>query len=277
MLSSILPLNPKRVSIIGTGLIGASIGLALKSLGIEVLGCDQSSENAEVAKRRQAIDSIVDLAGAAEADFVFVCVPPSALVETCSLLMPIVSSETVVTDCGSVKSEMASLAREYPNFVPGHPMAGHEKGGPKFATPWLFKGAKWLLTPVNETSKHALSRAKHVVKLLEAEPVEIGADDHDKFVAICSHLPHVLAGALVRLATEHQLPEMFGGSWKDLTRVAGVDPGLWSDILVSNSTELPAVLKAMEAEIAAVRALVESRDRVAVAEWFKEVQIVKGN
>ncbi|HLO99199.1 MAG TPA: prephenate dehydrogenase/arogenate dehydrogenase family protein [Fimbriimonas sp.] len=270
-------MNPKRVSIIGTGLIGASIGLALKSLGVEVLGCDRSVENLEIAKRRQAIDSMVELSAAAEADFVFVCVPPSALLATCSELLPLVTEDAVVTDCGSVKSEMASLAREFPNFVPGHPMAGHEKGGPKFATPWLFKNAKWLLTPVAETSAAAIDRAKQMVRLLEADPVMIGADEHDKFVAICSHLPHVLAGSLVRLATEHQLPEMFGGSWKDLTRVAGVDPGLWSDILISNSAELPAVLQAMEAEIAAVRLLVESGDRAAVAEWFKEVQIAKGD
>jgi prephenate dehydrogenase len=270
-------LNPKRVSIIGTGLIGASIGLALKSLGVEVLGCDQSTEHLEVAKRRQAIDSIVDLGVAATADFVFVCVPPSALVAVCSQLLPQIGADTVVSDCGSVKSEMAAFARDYPNFVPGHPMAGHEKAGPKFATPWLFKNAKWLLTPVPETSGSAIARATQMVKLLEADPVQIGADEHDQFVAICSHLPHVLAGSLVRIAKEHQLPDMFGGSWKDLTRVAGVDPGLWSDILISNSAELPSILKAMELEIAAVRLLVEAGDKAAVANWFKEVQIAKGD
>lgn len=266
-----------RVSIIGTGLIGASIGMALKTKGFEVLGVDQNAENLEVARRRQAIDADASVAEAAECDVVFVCVPPSLLGPVCSEVLSLASPETLVTDCGSVKSEVAELALSHPNLVPGHPMAGHEKGGPKFATPWLFRGAKWLLTPVSSTSKDFLDKTIGWVKQLEATPITIAAETHDAYVGMCSHLPHVLAGALVRMADEAKLPDMFGGSWKDLTRVAGVDPGLWSDILISNRDHLPEVLKAMEAEIATMRGLIESGDKEAVFMWFKEVKDAKGN
>ena len=186
-----------QIGIVGTGLIGASIGMSLKSQGFEVFGCDSSAEHIEIALRRNAIDHSASLAEVARLDLVFICVSPSLVVPLSQEAYSLKGELSVFTDCGSTKTEIALWAATKPDFVPGHPMAGHEKSGPSFATNWLFRGAKWILTPTAATSPRALDMVEEFVKKMDAIPVRLKPESHDRQVGILSHLPHVLAGLLV--------------------------------------------------------------------------------
>jgi prephenate dehydrogenase len=244
-----------KIGIVGCGLIGGSIGLACRSNGHSVLGTEVDDSAAQVATTRGCVDQIVPIEETAKAEVVFVCVPPNAIVQSSEAVLRHAGHETVVTDCGSVKAEVVAwLDRSrHTNFVPGHPMAGHEKSGPQFASGWMFRGAKWILSPAKFTSRTALKIVEAVVKDFGATPVRVDAERHDREVALLSHLPHALAAALVRLAADLESTEASAGSWKDLTRVAGVDPNLWSQILISNREEVSKALRDFSEDLQMLR------------------------
>ena len=226
----------------GVGLIGGSIGMALKACGHRVLGYDPKPEHIAKAIERHCIDEGADLGSIGKADAIFIAVPPAQVTPTLEALEPHLGPETVVSDCTSVKSQLLEWVAARPalaeRFVGGHPMAGHEKSGPAYASEWMFRGAKWILTPTKRTSAAAKERIAALVKETGAKPVRIDAAEHDRHVAVLSHLPHLVAAALVELGAQVESPEVAAGSWRDLTRVGGVDPELWSQILAGNSTQV---------------------------------------
>lgn len=264
-----------QIGIVGTGLIGASIGMSLKSQGFEVHGCDANSEHIEIALRRNSIDRGATLAEVSKLDLVFVCVSPSLIVPLSKDAYELKGISSVFTDCGSTKTEIASWASSKPDFVPGHPMAGHEKSGPSFATNWLFRGAKWILTPNEQTSPWALELVEEFVRKMDAEPVRLKPESHDRQVGILSHLPHVLAGLLIESRKSIPKGDISGGSWKDLTRVAGVDPKLWADILVSNRTELVEIFAQFSANMNLVQGMLESNNREGLEKWLSSIAHAK--
>jgi len=264
-----------QIGIVGTGLIGGSIGMSLKSMGFTVYGCDSSAEHLEVALRRNAIDHSASLAEVAKLDLVFICVSPSLVVPISQEAYALKGPESVFTDCGSTKTEIAAWAASKPDFVPGHPMAGHEKSGTAFATNWLFRGAKWILTPNMETSTRALELVETFVKKMDAIPVRLAPETHDRQVGVLSHLPHVLAGLLVESRKSIPQGDNSAGSWKDLTRVAGVDPKLWDDIMISNRAELSQILGDFAANMASIQHLLEASDRAGLEKWLKDIAIAK--
>jgi prephenate dehydrogenase len=259
------------IGVIGTGLIGGSIGMSLKKQGHTILGWDLSEENLEIAKRRYAIDEATAFEQVCKSDVVFVCVPPGALIQTSEAIYKHKGSETVVTDCGSVKFALSEWAKDYADYVPGHPMAGHEKGGPSFASDWLFRGAKWILTPHENTSTSAVAKIEVLIKEMQAIPVHLPPDLHDRHVGVLSHLPHILAALLVQQSSTLNVPGVSGGSWKDLTRVGGVDPGLWTQILMENRSELSGVLSEFEFRFREVQEMIAAGDRNAIHAWLTKV------
>ncbi len=264
-----------QIGIVGTGLIGASIGLCLKAQGYEVVGCDTNKDHLATAIRRTAIDRGADLAEIAKLDVVFLCISPSILIPVAEELYTNRGELTIFTDCGSTKTEVAAWAADKPMFVPGHPMAGHEKSGPSYATNWLFRGAKWILTPSKKTDKHAISVVQDLVKKMEATPVSIDPATHDRQVGVLSHLPHVVAALLIEARNSLPLEKVSGGSWKDLTRVAGVDPNLWTDILMSNRQELDGILGEYEANIHKIRDMLSANDREALQGFLQHIVVSK--
>ncbi len=256
--------------IVGTGLIGASIGMGLKIKGHRVIGFDASEENRQTALRRYAIDEIVALEQVAKADAVFVAVPPARTVEVLELLYPNLGPDSVLTDTASVKGEVAEWGAGREQFIAGHPMAGHEKGGPKFASNWLFRGAKWILCPSDAIPKKRIAVVEGLIRELDATPVHLNARDHDRHTAIVSHLPHILAGLLLDVGQELSRPEASGGSWKDLTRVGGVDPELWSQIVMTNRKELAIVLKEFQSRLGDLVGEIENGNQEAVFNWFQQ-------
>jgi prephenate dehydrogenase len=227
------------VGIVGLGLVGGSIGLALRHPSRRIIGYDRLEHHARVAKDRYCVDELAELPQIAQAELVFVSVPPAAVISVAERLAEHRGPETVVTDCASVKAPIAAEIRQrgWTWFVPGHPMAGHEKSGPQFATPWLFRDARWLLC-TEFSSAQAVKSVRHAVQAMHALPVMVPAAEHDRSVAVASHLPHVLAMILSEMGETSRAAEFGAGSWKDLTRVAGVNAELWTQILRGNRDEL---------------------------------------
>lgn len=265
------------IGIVGLGLIGGSIGLALRDPGRPIVGYDPDPNAARTARDRLCVDRLAELEEVARAAVVFVAVPPDATVETVARVVSIAGEATVVTDCASVKTEVAEWAQKTkaPRFVPGHPMAGHEKGGATYASAWMFRGARWILTPVKATSSASTRVVEALIKTMGAMPVRVDAAAHDRHVATVSHLPHVLAAALVNLGEALETADVAGGSWKDMTRVGGVDPELWTQIMMSNRSELARALRDYEGILATFRSSLESDDREGLMALLDQAHRVK--
>jgi len=273
------------VGIVGTGLIGTSIGMGLVAEGVTVLGVDPNAGALQVAQRRFGISMPAEIADLRDCEVVFVTAPPRFCADVITEVLNVVSGETVVTDATSVKSEIVEAVRQkiglLPNFVPSHPMAGHEKSGPEYASQWMFRGAKWLVTPHEGCSGTAIKKLEKVVELLGGVPVRCGLDEHDRAVAVVSHLPHVFAALLVNYGAELESKDIGGGSWRDLTRVAGVDPDLWTQILTGNRRPVASLLRRAAQDLAALAndldaaSLADSTKNVGVDAFFRNAQEAK--
>ena len=264
----------RRLGIIGTGLIGASVGLAAKRAGVPLVeGYDFYDNVAEVARERGAVDQTAIAADEllADSELVVVAVPVTALG---SVLREAVRAEVTVTDVGSTKSNLGE-ALTSPNFVGGHPVTGSEAHGPEHATADLFDGATWFLTPTAQTDPERYRLVHGFVSALGATPVAIDPQAHDQLVAVTSHLPHALANLLVNHAGAsriegHEPLAAAGGSLRDMTRVAGANPRIWVDIFLENTDALRGALGEHRRRLEQLEAALEARDAGFIARWIGE-------
>ena len=219
-------------AILGTGLIGTSVGLSLRASGWTVGGWDPDPSAVAVALELEGIDAIaVDRQEAIEdADLVVMAGPPRAVITDLAGMV----TGALVTDVAGVKQPVVAAAGHLAHFVGGHPMAGREHVGPRAASGALFRGAAWILC-TDGVAQADLSRMAEIVKGLGAIPVTMTAVEHDAAVAAVSHLPQILASALVQVAgaDPHAL-DLAAGSFRDLTRVALSEPAWWAELLVAN-------------------------------------------
>ena len=252
----------QKIAIVGVGLLGGSIGLAARErkLAKEVVGVETNPHTRAEATTRKAVAKCTDMLGIgiAGADLIILACPVQAIVTELARLAPSLSEKAVITDVGSVKTAIAVAGQVLGGaFVPGHPMAGGERGGMEFARADLFEGATWALTPDSRTRPDAIAKVTQLVEGLGARVVTMTAEEHDRSVAATSHLPHLLAYALS--ATAGESPKLEGPSFKDATRVASSDPELWREICLMNRKalgdaldrcigELDGMLKALDAE-----------------------------
>jgi prephenate dehydrogenase len=248
-----------RASIVGTGLIGGSIGLALRRRGWYVTGRDNDAARADRAVALGALDAV---GTDADADLVFIATPVGSVAGVARAL---VSATTVVTDVGSVKAPIVA-AVGHPSFVGGHPMAGSEQEGIEGADPELFSGATWVLTPTDDTEAGAYARVQDAVSSFGASVVAIAPERHDALVAVVSHVPHLTAAALMTLASsraeEHAtLLRLAAGGFRDMTRIAAGHPGIWPDICAENRDAIVATLDDLLATLGGVRASIADADR----------------
>ncbi|MGD2103292.1 MAG: prephenate dehydrogenase/arogenate dehydrogenase family protein [Acidimicrobiia bacterium] len=224
-------MSESNAVVLGTGLLGASLGLALRSNGWRVMGWDPDPAALDRAMARGAFDEPADGPDIDDADLAFLASPPSAVVATLAEL----TTETLVTDVASVKSPIVDAASHLPHFVGGHPMAGGETSGASLASSSLFHGATWVLTS-DQADSDDLRRIEEVVSGFGANPVVMTAVDHDAAVASVSHLPHVLAATLMSIAErDASSMKLAGGGFRDLTRIAAADSGWWGEVLASNA------------------------------------------
>ena len=275
-----------RVAIIGTGLIGASIGLGLHehadAKSLEIVGFDRNGQRARTAEKRNAIDkrersAMVAAAGAA---LVVLSTPVLAMREVMEEIGGVLTPGAIVTDTGSTKAEVLSWAQELlpkgVNFVGGHPLAGKTEVGADHADPKLFDGARWVLVPTRSATREAVQTVTGFAAGLGAKPMFMDAAEHDAYVAAVSHLPMLAAAALFRLTRDSEawpeLSMLAAGGFRDTTRLAGTDEQMAHDIAITNRDQLVHWLQRYRA------ALYDLEDRLAdlegeaeLLEWFAKL------
>lgn len=240
---------PSSVLVIGCGLIGTSIGLALREHGVDVHLDDISRSNLELAVSRGA-GSPEPLA---TPDLVVVAVPPSQVAETVAHALE-TWPDAVVTDVASVKADLATSIATLPGadrYVGSHPMAGSERSGPMAAYGRLFEGRPWAVTPLDGAGERSVKLVESVAQLVGAVPITMDAASHDRAVALVSHVPHVLsvlAAARLADAPPSHL-SLAGAGLRDVTRIAASDSALWSDILRSNAGEVRVLLERVREDL----------------------------
>jgi prephenate dehydrogenase len=270
-----------KLVVIGVGLIGASFALALKRARVPrlVVGVGRSRRNLETALRRGAIDEIETDARRAVrgADLVLLATPLGQMPSVMAAIAPHLAERTVVTDAGSTKRDVIASARRhlgahFARFVPAHPIAGTENSGAAAAFPELFRGCTVIVSPQRGTDPRALRLVRRVWEACGARVVRLQAGEHDKIFAAVSHLPHVVAFALVSaLARRRNARRLFGlsgGGLRDTVRIAGSSPEMWADICLANRDLLLAALADYTGELERARRAIERRDGAALRALF---------
>ncbi|HEV2974655.1 MAG TPA: prephenate dehydrogenase/arogenate dehydrogenase family protein [Solirubrobacteraceae bacterium] len=264
-----------NVAVLGVGLIGGSIGLAVRRrAGAEVRGYDADARVLARALELGAIDRAADSVAEAvgDADVVFVATPVGALGETVRAALDAAGADCVVSDVGSTKRVLAEASVDE-RFVGGHPLAGAETAGVEHARKDLFDGAVWYLTPASSTAGVLYERLHRLLTTIGAQPTAIDAETHDRLLAVVSHLPHVLANVLVAQAAstlgdaaQGRVPAV-GPSFRDATRVAGANTSIWTDIYMSNRDALLAAIDEHAARVERVRSALVAGDAAALGAW----------
>lgn len=263
----------KRIAMIGVGLIGGSLAMALRRAGaaVSIVGVDRDAQALERATALGVIDTAAESASDAArgAELVIVAVPVRAAGGVLHDVGLALDAGAVVTDVGSTKSDIVRTARAelrglFPRFVPGHPIAGRESSGVEAATADLFKAARVVLTPEADTAADALDAVRAAWETVGARVSLLSAQDHDRIFASVSHLPHLLSFALVsELAGRENAAELFGfaaGGFRDFTRIAGSSPEMWRDIALQNREALLEEIDRYGARLAVFRELIDKGD-----------------
>jgi prephenate dehydrogenase len=273
------------VAIVGVGLMGGSLGLALRGLGdVEVRGADPDPEALRVAT---AVGAIGVAAGTVEeavegASVVVLAAPIAELAAVARRALGATGRDCVVTDLGSAKAGVLEAIGpdERERFIGGHPVCGGERTGVAFARRELFRGATWFLTPGPEARPDLFERLHGMVSAVGALPVAIDPQVHDRLMALVSHVPHVLAGALVNQAADtapegREALRSAGPSFHDLTRVAGSNPPLWADILLANADAVIDALAAYATRLGAVEDALRRGDRAWLLEFVEDAAVAR--
>lgn len=276
------------VAIIGVGLIGGSFGMALRkrSLAGNVIGIGRSPERLQRAVELGAVDCwSTDLeTGVREADLIYVSTPVGLEVDFIRQIVPFARDGAIITDAGSTKSVICrgadALMRDGLSFVGAHPMAGSEAAGVEAANPDLFVNAAYILTPTERTDAEALSAVRRVAESIGSRVYLLDPETHDRCVAVISHLPHLMAAALVQLAKDRserdsQIFDLIAGSFRDMTRVAGSSPVLWKDICLSNADALRDAVNEFGSILQQALRAIESGDADAVEDWFARARDIR--
>jgi prephenate dehydrogenase len=262
-----------RISIIGTGLLGASAGLALRSAGYrgEIVGWNRGAEGAQLALDAGAIDAIATdaLEAARESQVVVMATPVYAILDWMEKLSGVLGPEHLVTDVGSTKGQITAAATRLFNqpgkaaFLPGHPMAGKERGGAALADADLFRGAVWLFTddPTWKRSPHSaalIAAWREWVVAIGSKTIDLDPARHDELVAWVSHLPQFVSTALSALlqdevGTAPELRDVGGRALREMTRLGASPYSMWRDIAATNSEAIQATLLALEQRLAHIR------------------------
>jgi prephenate dehydrogenase len=277
----------ERVAVIGVGLIGGSFALALKAAKAcsHVAGAGRSRANLELARSRGIIDSIAAdaVAAAHGADLVLVAAPVAQFPRIFHDIAPVLGPRALVTDGGSTKRDVVSaataLGRKIAQFVPAHPIAGAEKSGSGAASAELYRGRRVVLTPLPENSESTVKKVHDVWAACGARVSRMAPAEHDAVLAAVSHLPHVLAFALVRdIAARGNAGQLFSfaaGGFRDFTRIASSHPEMWRDICVANSDFLLRELDRYSADLQVMRHFLETGDAAGLERVFAEARAAR--
>jgi prephenate dehydrogenase len=265
----------KRARIVGTGLIGGSIGAGLRRRGWYVTGFDVEPARAARARELGAVDAIGD---DPDALVTFVATPAGEVVAAAREAL---AHGGVVTDVAGIKGPIVDRIL-HPHFVGGHPMAGSEQAGVEGSDPEMFEGATWVLTPTAQTDPGAYATVRGVVAALGANVVELPAARHDDLVAMVSHVPHLAAATLMNLAADTALEHatllrLAAGGFRDMTRVAAGEPAIWPDLVVDNRDGILDVMDRLIAALGELREVVASEDRDVMLKFLEKAREARVN
>lgn len=274
-----------KLAVIGVGLIGGSFALALKKARAvkHVVGVGRTRRNLATALRLGVIDEIGKTAADAvrDADMVFLGTPVGQMAEVMAEIAPHLTPDAIITDGGSTKQDVIAhaerlLGERYRRFVPSHPIAGTEHSGAAAAFPELFRDRNVILTPQPGTSPAALRRVRDAWLACGARIVKLDARQHDEIFAAVSHLPHVIAFALVSMLARKpdaaKLLGYSGGGLKDTVRIAGSSPEMWRDICIANREALTGLLDDYLDELEAARSAIEAADGKTLDDMFSRAR-----
>ena len=274
-----------KLVVIGVGLIGGSFALALKKAKAvkHVVGVGRTRKNLDAALKLGVIDEASRDAAEAvrDADLVLIGTPVGQMPEVMAQIAPALGAKTIVTDGGSTKQDVIAYAKRFlgehfERFVPSHPIAGTEKSGAAAAFPELFRDRNVILAPQPETKASALKLVRDAWLACGARIVRLDPRRHDEIFAAVSHLPHVVAFALVSmLAKRDDAPELLGhsgGGLRDTVRIAGSSPEMWRDICVANREALVALLDDYVEELEIARSAIENADAGALSQMFERAR-----
>ncbi len=277
-----------KLAIIGVGLIGGSLGMACKERGFggQIIGYGRSEERLRLAVRLGAIDSYqTDLTrGWEEIELVVLATPVAQIIPILERIAPCLKSGTIVTDVGSTKAGLVQSAEQIlgPDkfFVGGHPIAGREKSGVGAASPTLFESAKCILTPTPTTNTCALQTVQKLWQELGSKVVLMDAQEHDYALAAVSHLPHIVAYSLVNTVlglenSRQTLLSLYGGGFRDFTRIAASDPAMWRDICLANRDNLCEVISRFQEQLAKIKTLIQQGEGEKLLQKFQCAKKVK--
>ncbi|MGK2906133.1 MAG: prephenate dehydrogenase [Desulfuromonadales bacterium] len=248
-----------KLAVVGVGLIGGSLALALKEAGVvgHVAGIGRGLSNLETAFKLGLVDSFTQslAEGVADADVVFLATPVQSLGDVAEQAMPHLKAGAIITDGGSVKQAVIDAIephlRDDVHFVPGHPIAGTENSGAEAAFATLYRDRRCILTPTERTADEALERIRHMWQIVGSQVVVMAVDKHDRVLAAISHLPHMVAYALVNAVGaydryDENVLEYSAGGFRDFTRIASSDPTMWRDIALTNREALLEMMEQFE-------------------------------
>jgi prephenate dehydrogenase len=286
---------PARIAIVGVGLIGGSIGLALRERGLaeEVVGIGRRAASLEAAQRRGAVDWTTTnlVSGVAEADLVVVAAPVNAIVDTVRAVAA-AAPRAMITDAGSTKAQICRELRESPpldylaageldrpgptppRFVGSHPIAGNHRTGPEHARGDLFQDRVVAVTPEDDTPPGLVERVKEFWESLGAEVVLLSPEEHDRALAATSHLPHLIAAALAAATPEEWL-RLAGTGWGDTTRIAAGDPTLWTQIFSQNRAAVLDALRRFEHQLAVFDEALDEGDPATLTLRLQEAKRIR--
>jgi len=280
-----MPVPFQKITIIGVGLLGGSIGLAARrrKLAREVAGFVRRPASLKDCERARAVDYATTdlLAAVSNADLVVLCTPLAQMRSLTQQFLPALKPGAIVTDVGSVKAdvlrELESLvSKAGAHFVGSHPMAGAEKTGVSAARVDLFQNAVCVLTPTKKTNAAAARKLEQFWKSLGARVLKLGPEQHDLFVSRSSHLPHVIAASLANLVLDPKSPkqqaQLCATGFRDTTRIASGSPEMWRDIALSNRKNISRSVDAFIDELKRFQAILKKSDARAISAFFEKAK-----
>jgi prephenate dehydrogenase len=275
----------ERMAVIGVGLIGGSLARALRQAGAvgEVVGCGRDPAHLQRAQALGVIDrhTTSPVEAVRQAELVVLAAPVGAMQALFEAIRPALAPQAILTDVGSTKLSVVEAARAVfgavpPGFVPAHPIAGTEKAGVEASFPELFRERRVILTPLAQTDPAAVGKVRAMWGATGARVTEMSPEHHDQVLAATSHLPHVLAYALVdHLAAMDDRTEIFAyaaGGFRDFTRIASSSPEMWRDIACANRAALTAVLDGYLQDLQQLRAAIAAGDGETILAVFRRAK-----
>lgn len=254
----------KKVAIVGVGLIGGSIALAMKRKRIagEIVGVSRHQSTLRAALKLKAIDKgSLDLKIIKGADLVILCAPVETILKQADEIAAVAGKDFIITDVGSTKQEIVrKLGEIFPGFIGSHPLAGSQKRGVLNASGDLFKGSLCILTPIAASDRSALRKIEGLWVALGAKVVLLSPARHDKILSLASHLPHIAAFSLTS-AVPAELFRFTSGGFKDTTRIAASDNALWSGVFLTNRDNILRSISIFQKELSAIKSAIARKDK----------------